>query len=110
MKNSSFKLGTLSVVGALFALTGCHKSTQIVTSAAGHPITAMVEGTHSVDTQPTGAVIRSEFGKVTIERTRVQLDSVRWTTIPQHVPVRVSISSHKQWLSAGPVTITQTSQ
>ena len=110
MKKSSFKLGTLPVAALLFALTGCHKSTHIVTSAAGHPITAVVEGNHSVDTQRTGAVIRSQFGKVTIERARVQLDSVRWTTIPEDVPIKVSISSHKQWLTAGPVTVTQTSQ
>jgi hypothetical protein len=110
MKNSSFKLGTLAAAGVLFALTGCHKSTHLATSAAGHQITAVVEGNHSVDTQPTGTVIRGQFGKVTIERARVQLNSVRWTTIPEDVPVKVSISSHKQWLTAGPVTITQTSQ
>ncbi len=110
MKNLFFKLGTLSAVGLLFAMTGCHKSTHIVTSAAGHPITAVVEGNHSVDTQPTGAVIRSQFGKVTIERDRVQFDAARWTTIPEDVPVKISISNHKQWLTAGPVTITQTSQ
>jgi hypothetical protein len=108
MKSFSLAFGTPSAFGLLLILTGCHNSSQIITKAAGHPITAVIEGTHSVDTQPTGAVICSQFAKVRIERARVQLDGVRWTTIPQDVPVKVGIFRHKQWLTAGPVTITQT--
>lgn len=91
----------------MLAVTGCNKSTQITTSAAGHQIRAAIEGNHSIESHPSQGVITSPFGKITIERARVQFDDAPWTKIPEGVPVKVSISKHKLSLTAGSVTIKQ---
>jgi hypothetical protein len=90
----------------LFA--GCTETTSITTHAAGHEITADIEGTPSVENEPTRAVIGGPFGTVTIERERVRLDDLQWTTIQADVPVWVSIRRHKVRVKAGRVTIART--
>jgi hypothetical protein len=110
MTRSSFILAKLIVLCLLIGLTGCHRSVRIELHSAGHPISVLVEGNHSVDTKPTGAEIRTPYGTICIERTRVKLNGLNWTAIPEDVPVRVGISKHKQWITAGPVTTKQTSR
>ncbi|MGH7967387.1 MAG: hypothetical protein ACREIC_01535 [Limisphaerales bacterium] len=94
---------------AVSVLVGCHRSTSISLHSAGHPISVLVEGNHSIDTEATGAVIRTEHGSIWIERTRATLDGSHWIRIPEGVAVRVGISRHKEWLTAGNVSVRQTS-
>ena len=97
-------------VGLLLLLAGCGRSTRVVLHAAGHPIEALVDSNPSIDTEPTRAVIRSDYGTISIERSRVTLDGLHWIAIPEDVLVRVGVSKHKQWLTAGKVTIRQISK
>lgn len=92
----------------MLASTGCTKSTHITTKAGGHQIRAEIVGNHSIDSQPDRGTISSQFGKITIERTRVKFDDAPWTTIPEAAPVKVSISRGKLSLAAGSVTIKRT--
>jgi len=110
MKTCSFIFRTIPVAALLLALTACSKSTHISTNAAGHAISADIVGDHSIDSQADQAVISSEFGKVTIERARVRLEDGPWTTIPEGLPVVVGISRHKRWVTAGPVSIKETTR
>ena len=106
-KNSRFSFAALLIV-ILLAATGCHRTTHVTTAAAGHQINADIEGNHSIESQTNQCVISSQFGKITVERSRVQLDDARWTTIPEDVPVRLRISSGKLWVNAGSVTTSRT--
>jgi hypothetical protein len=101
-------IGASGLVVLMLALAGCGKSTQITTHAAGHPISIVVEGDPSIDSQAEIGVISSRFGKVRIEPARVQLDDGGWTTIPEEVPVVVSISRRTLLVAAGSVTINRT--
>ena len=92
----------------MLAVTGCNKATHVTTSAAGHQIRAAIEGNHSIESHPNQGVIASPFGKITIERARVQFDDAPWTKIPEGVAVKVSISKHKLFLTAGSVTMKRT--
>ncbi len=91
----------------LFAI-GCARDTHIVTRMAGHQITAVIQGNHSIESQGPQGKISSQFGRVTIERARVQLDNDGWTKIPEDVPMEVTISRRKIHVTAGSVRITRT--
>lgn len=108
MKFLSAQARALSAVALLLGLTACSRSTRIRTNAAGHAITAELEGDHSIDTASDRAVINSQYGRVTVERTRVQIGDQPWTTIPEGVAVKVGISKHKRWISTGSITVKET--
>src|SRR5687767_13698424 len=77
---------------SLGAITACTQTPEISTRAAGHEITAEITGNRTmVESLPDRGVLGSEFGRVTIERSRVQVDGLAWTAIPENVPVAVSI-------------------
>jgi hypothetical protein len=101
-----------ALVAALAVLVwvavGCAKATHIVTRMAGHQITAVIQGNHSIETQGPQGKISSQFGKITIERARVRLDDDGWTKIPEDVPLEVTISRGKIHVTAGSVRITRT--
>jgi PBP1b-binding outer membrane lipoprotein LpoB len=111
MKNGPNTNGTVTMaalLGLVMLITGCAKSTHVTTKAGGHEIRAEIVGNHSIDTQPDRGTISSSHGTVTIERTRVKVDDADWTTIPEGVPVEVSISKGTVRLAAGKVTIKRT--
>ena len=109
MKISVTFLRTVTLLALLLALSACAKSSKITTKAAGHAITATLEGTHSINTEGDRAVITSEFGKVTIEAARMQIGDSPWTKIPEQVPVSLGISKHKRWVTAGGVSVKESS-
>jgi hypothetical protein len=90
------------------AFTGCAASARFETTGGGHPISATVTGPLTIDSRETHATITTPSGTVTIERTRARIGDEPWQTIPEHVPVRVSMSTHTVSLHAGPVTISRT--
>jgi len=98
----------VALLGLVMLITGCAKSTHLTTRAGGHEIRAEIVGNHSIDTQPERGTISSSYGTVTIERTRVKVDDADWTTIPEGVPVEVSISKGTVRLAAGKVTVKRT--
>ncbi len=100
----------ISLVALFIALAGCKNSTRISTHAAGHEITVQIEGNHSLETLTDRAVITGEFGKITVERARVQLGDGPWNKIPEAVPMTVGILKHKSWVTAGGVSIKETSR
>ena len=102
--------GALASLALLLTLTACGKSTLVSTNAAGHAISAELEGNHSIDAQTNRAIISSRFGSVTIEPARVRIDGAPWTRIPKGAPVELSISKHRTRVSAGPVLIVATSR
>ncbi len=94
---------------SLFALTACTQTPEISTRAAGHEITAEITGNGTVvESLPERGVLRSEWGQVTIERSRVRLEGLAWTPIPENVPVAVSIKRGKLRVTAGNVSIGRT--
>lgn len=95
---------------ALLALlaAGCTKLPMIATEGAGHVITAEIEGTPSIETHSELAVISGPHGRVMIERERMRLDDLEWTTIPANVPVQISLKRNKAKIIAGNVTIGRT--
>lgn len=93
----------------VFLLVGCHHSKRISLQSAGHAISVQVEGDHSIDAESGKAVIRTAYGSISIEPSRVTLDGAHWTRIPEGVPVRVGMFKHSQWIAAGSVTIRQSS-
>jgi hypothetical protein len=99
-----------AIIGLMLVITSCMKSTKITANAGGHQIRAVIAGDHSINSQPERGTISSPFGKITIERARVQIDDAPWTTIPEAVPVEVSISKGKVLLTAGSVTVKRTSR
>lgn len=94
---------------ALFAVTACTRPPEISTSAAGHAITADIKGHGTkVEALPERGVLGSEFGQVTIERSRMRVGALAWVKIPENVPVSVSILRGKVALKAGGVSVAQT--
>lgn len=89
-------------------IAGCTKTNRITTNAAGHPISARIQGTHSIDTQGDRGVIASEFGKVTIERTRMQVNDSPWTKIPEGVSIEVTLSKGHLSVTTGSITVSHT--
>ncbi len=89
-------------------LVGCSAGTRLTTEAAGHVITAEVAGPHSIKSDAGRAVVTGQYGQVTVERARAQIDSQPWTPIPPDVAVRISILRGRLQLSAGPVSIRRT--
>lgn len=109
MKRSLVLHRSILAVALLLTLSACTKSTKLTTKAGGHAITATLEGTHSINTEGDRAVIASEFGKVTIEAARMQIGDSPWTKIPEQVPVSLGISKHRRWVTAGGVSVKETS-
>ena len=105
MKPFSTFLRALPVALLLVTLVACAKSTRISTNAAGHAITAVISGDHSIESHDDHGVITSPYGTVTIEPARIKLDGASWTAIPAGSAVEVRISRGKVSLTAGNVTI-----
>ena len=61
-----------------------------------------------MEATPDRAVLQGEFGRVTIERIRVQVDDNPWVKIPADTTIRLEASPRKIWLAAGNVTTTRT--
>lgn len=95
-------------MAASFVVTGCAHGERLSTQAAGHAIRAEVTGPHALATTPERAVLTSPYGRVTVERERVQVDGLTWTRIPADVPVDVSIRRGRLRVAAGRVTIGRT--
>lgn len=110
MKSFNALVGILATAALLVALPACRKSNRISTHAAGHPITVEIEGRHSLEAGTNRAVLVGDFGKITVEPDRVQLGDGHWTKIPEAVPMIVGISKDKRWVTAGGVSITETSR
>jgi hypothetical protein len=106
--SATFFFRTVLMLTLLLALSGCHKSTNISTNGAGHAISAVLEGAHSIDTREDRALIAGDFGKITIESARVRLGDGPWTKIPEQVPISVGIFKHKRWVTAGRVSVKET--
>lgn len=109
MKRSPVLNRAVLAITLLLTLTACTKSTKVSTKAAGHVITASLEGSHAINTEGDRAVITSEFGKVTIEAARMQIGDGNWTKIPEGVPVALGISKHKRWVTVGGVSVKESS-
>ena len=107
LKQSNFKSLT-ALAGALPALTGCGHSIVFNNQTGGHRIRATIAGNHSINSQPDRATFSGAFGRVTVERARVQIGSAPWNMIPEAAPVELRISKGKIALTAGAVTIKQT--
>jgi hypothetical protein len=103
------KIKTMTILaGLMLCLTGCEKSTRIITNAGGHEIRAVIAGNHSVDGQADRGVISSRYAKITIESARVKINDAPWAAIPAAALVELSVSKRKVILTAGPVTVRQT--
>jgi hypothetical protein len=100
---------TVLAVMLLLPLTACTKSTKVSTKAAGHAITATLEGSHAINTEGDRAVITGEFGSVTIEAARMRMGDGAWTKIPEGMPVALGISKHKRWVTVGGVSVKESS-
>ena len=101
-----------SVVLALLmaGMVGCSNSTRITTHAAGHPISARIQGRHSIDTQDDRGVIVSDYGKVTIERTRIQVNDSPWTKIPEGAAIQLTFSKGFVSVTTGSITVSHTTR
>lgn len=110
VKSSLKLLSAPALLAALLLLPGCSRPTLIHTQAAGHSITAEVEGSHSLESQASRAVLTGEFGRITVEPARVQLGDGPWTRIPEGVPVKMGVAKHKRWVVAGGVAVKETSR
>ena len=97
-----------AVVTAL-TLAACSQTRPLSTQAAGHAITARIAGDHTlVKAHADGALLGSEFGSVTIERTRLRIEGANWVKIAEAVPVSLTIQRGHIHLTAGHVTLAQT--
>lgn len=112
--NSSFRQKTLIasrsyLFAALLALVamGCRPGKSVSFEAAGHSVSASIRGDHALETTPDRAVLQGTFGRVTIERSRVQVDDGQWVKIPDDTSIRLEASPRKIWLAAGNVTTTR---
>jgi hypothetical protein len=100
-------IGSLSL--AWLALMGCTRAPQISTQAAGHAITARIKGDATkVESRSDGARLSSEFGEVTVERTRMRIDDASWLNIAEGAPVTVSIERGRISVQAGAVSVSRT--
>ena len=109
-KSPALLFRVLAAATLLSGLTACTRSTRISTRGAGHDISAEIEGNHSIDSQTNRAVIASEFGRITVEPARVQFGGGPWTRIPEGVPMMAGIFKHKRWVTAGGVSVKETSE
>jgi hypothetical protein len=105
MRTTSPALASLIFGMLLAASSGCDRPPDLFTEAAGHAISARIEGPHTVVSEAGHALITGAFGKVTIERGRVKVDDGSWTSIPEGVPVSLEMASSRLRLKAGNVTI-----
>lgn len=102
------RVTTVALTLTLLAVTACTRSPEISTSAAGHAITADIKGNGTkVEAQPERGLLSSEFGQVTIERSRMRVGELAWVGIPENVPVAVTIRRGKVALKAGRVSVAQ---
>jgi len=108
LRSNSKSICWTVIAGVFLSVIGCGHSTVVNTQAGGHQIRAIIAGNDSMDSQPDRATFSSEFGTVTVERARVQISSAPWTLIPEAVPVELKISKGRIALTAGNVTIKQT--
>lgn len=103
------RLATFVVVClSMGSLVACATSRRVETTGGGHPIVATVTGPLTIDSRATHATITADSGTVTVERTRARISDDPWETIPEHVPVRVTMSKHTVSIRAGSVTISRT--
>ncbi len=105
MKSTLPTLATLARALLLASLTGCDRSPEVSTEAAGHAISARIQGPHTVVSEADRAVITGPLAKVTIERAQVKVNDGRWMSIPEGVPVSLDIARSKLRIQAGKVTI-----
>jgi hypothetical protein len=105
MKNTKPALLPLTLVALLSTLSGCDQPPDLVTEAAGHAISARIQGPHSLVTEAGQAVISGPFGNVTIEQGRLNVNGGRWTSIPEGAPVRLEMARARVRIKAGNVTI-----
>lgn len=96
----SYLLAALVALGAV----GCRPGKSVSFEAAGHSVSASIRGDHALETTPDRAVLQGTFGRVTIERSRVQVDDGQWVNIPADTSIRLEASPRKIWLAAGNVT------
>jgi hypothetical protein len=87
-----------------FSLVGCRPGNSVSFEAAGHSVSASIRGKHVLKTTPDRAVLEGDFGRVTIERSRVQVDDGQWVKIPTDTSIRLEASPRKIQLAAGNVT------
>jgi hypothetical protein len=104
----AFALLTLGMV--LTAPSGCHRPSDVSTEAAGHAISARIQGPHTLVSEADHAVISGPFAKVTIERAQVKVNDGRWTSIPEGVPVSLDMARSRLRIKAGNVTISHSVQ
>lgn len=103
------RLAAAALPLALLAMTACTRTPTISTLAAGHAITADIDGNSTkVEALPERGVLSSEFGQVTIERARMRVGELAWVKIAEDVPVNVTIHRGKIALNAGRVSVAQT--
>ncbi len=101
---------TLTAFAALLlvVLASCTRAPQISTEAAGHAITARIQGTGTkVESSADRAQLSSEFGSVTIERVRMRVEGSEWIRIVEGVPVTVGIERGRIGLRAGGVKVSR---
>lgn len=96
---------SLTLGASLCALNGCDQPPDLVTEAAGHTISARIKGPHAMVTEGGQAVISGPYGKVTIERARVNVNGGHWTSIPEEAPVSLEMARSRLRIKAGNVTI-----
>jgi hypothetical protein len=103
---------TSALTLAGFTLTACSQKTQlpqISAQAAGHAITARIAGQGArVEDHAEGARLGSEFGEVTIERTRLRIEGAGWVRIAEGAPVTLSIERGRIDVKAGKVSASRT--
>jgi hypothetical protein len=97
-------------ISSVVALASCGASARLETTGGGHPIFATVTGPHTIESRATHATITTQSGIVTVERTRARIADGSWENIPEHVPVRVTMSKHAVSIRAGSVTISRTTR
>jgi len=91
-----------ALAALLLAQTACNvkSQTHLTTTAAGHSITADIDGVASLENNETNTVITTKFGSIVIDRSYVSLGSQKWTDIPEGVPITLNFSENKysvQW-------------
>ncbi len=94
----------------LTAWSGCGRPPEFSTEAAGHAISARIQGPHTVVSEADRAVITGPLAKVTIERSQVKVNDGRWMSIPEGVPVSLDVARSKLRIQAGKVTISHSVQ
>ncbi len=111
-RSRSFRLAARFIALALLAtgIVGCTKTNRITTNVAGHPISARIQGSHSIDTEGDWGVIASEFGKVTIERNRMQVNDSTWTKIPEGASIELTLSKGHLSVTTGSITVSHSTR